>query len=264
MSIRRHARLLVLVGSIMILLVRVQAQLRPQDEHPGEDQQFFMQMDEAHAHAFARWTNTLDITLNYNLSNGHASPPDNGMYHVVRFYHSTPPQNWIKFPNSPTPDEWQSTPFHLDDVTQPGWYVVTGDFKWSQGVDHYKCHVYFDPTKPKFITDKNIIYEFVAGLGTGTTSVVFKFTDNMADWCLVNGAVRRADTNEVVGQFSKDSAGKLMRCGVINSANLVPLIGKRFAVGKYYVIIYIWDLAGNMATSDKKYFPINPVKPIKR
>ncbi len=260
-----------LVGGIMILLVRVQAQVRPQDEHPGEDKQFFMQMDKAHiqAHSFLPWTNTLDITLDYDLSSPHPDP--DGWYLAVRFYHSTPPQKWIEWAKPPKNDvEWQETHFHLDGVDKPGFYVVTGDFKWKQGVDHYKCHVYFDPIAPKFIPGKDIDSEFIAGLVPGGGGKIsFEFTDNMADCCLVNGAVRRADTNEVVGGFSKDSAGKAMQCGVVNSADLVPLIGQRFAAGKYYLLIYIWDLAGNMATSDKKPFSINlgkpkkPAKPVK-
>lgn len=75
MSIRRHAWLLGLVGGIMILLLRVQAQVRPQDEHPaGMDVQFTTQIDDAHAYAAAHWTSTLNVTLDYNLNSPHAAP----------------------------------------------------------------------------------------------------------------------------------------------------------------------------------------------
>jgi hypothetical protein len=185
-----------------------------------------------------------------------------------------PPPFWIEWPEPPeNSTEWQKTSFHLDDVTKPGYYVITGDFRWSQGIDHYKCHVFFDPIKPEFgpitFTDSRPDNgELPVAVAPLSPTVYFKFTDNLAKMCTVSGVVHRADNNDVVGGFSSGSQGKVMQCGALNQAGLVSNIGRGLAVGKYYVVIIIRDLAGNEAMSDKTYYSldskgrIKPAKPV--
>lgn len=158
-------------------------------------------------------------------------------------------------------------------MTKPGYYVITGDFRWSQGIDHYKCHVFFDPIKPEFgpitFTDSRPDNgELPVAVAPLSPTVYFKFTDNLAKMCTVSGVVHRADNNDVVGGFSSGSQGKVMQCGALNQAGLVSNIGRGLAVGKYYVVIIIRDLAGNEAMSDKTYYSldskgrIKPAKPV--
>jgi len=208
----------------------------------------------------------------------------------VRFYHSTPPPFWIEWPDPPENSiEWQKTSFYLDGVTKPGSYVITGDFRWSQGIAHYKCHVFFDPIKPEFITiedafinpdkditNKDIDKDDILPIAPLAPTVYFKFTDNMAIECTVSGVVYRADNDAAVGGFGEGSRGKVMECDALHRAEMVPNIGQGLAAGNYYVTIILRDLAGNEAISDKKYFSIDskrrlksakppkPVKPAKR
>ena len=253
MGLRRGMRKLLVLGGLVLPLLLILAAPAWADTGATASNSYW-HIDVTAPHTVTPWTNTLDVTLAYDLASPHADPPDNGWYQGVRFWVSAQEMDWIFWPTPPL-DEWQSTPFHMDSVTSPGFYGVTGQFMWSSGFDSYDAEIDYDPVKPAFVTwhlfdNRHGVYHH-----GHMVAAVRRFSDNMAGYCYVSGSVKTLSGRHA-GSLSQDVSGLTLPVDSRYLPDFVPVGHTFFPVGSYYAIVHIYDLAGNLRTSAKLFFKV--------